>query len=149
MTDTVTVASKLPFGLILHIDDMVEVREAMYNGGERTVMRARPRPEKYTLKGNAIDWAPQAENPRLFGGYALTSGIPRDFWDAWLEQHKDSDLVKNYQVFAAARANTEGAAKEKSEIRSGLEPLRQNYSAADIDPRARTLGSTQITKSGD
>jgi hypothetical protein len=147
MTDTVTVASKLPFPLQLHIDQMVEVREAMFNGGERTVMRAMRLPETYTLKGNAISHAPQADNPRLYGGFALTSGIPRAFWEKWLEQHVDMDIVRNHQVFAGDKpGHTEGAAKEKAEVRSGLEPMRQNLDGTDPDPRIPKTMSGAITK---
>lgn len=126
-TDTVTIACKLPNGLILHIDDMVDTAEATPNG-IITTKRAVAREQKYTLNGFAIDIDLLKKNNGLdkivTSGYALTSGIPRDFWEAWLHQNKDSLLVKNHIVFAASNeTEVRAVVREHKNTRSGLEPI--------------------------
>jgi hypothetical protein len=70
MTDAVTIACKLPNGLVLRLSA----------AGRRTGPR-------YVVKGSE-------------GGYALTEGIPKDFWERWLRQNKDAPCVVKKLVFA-------------------------------------------------
>ena len=50
--------------------------------------------------------------------------VPQEFWDAWLEQNKGTDMVRNGFVFADAKeANV--AAKAKSGAKNtGFEPMQ-------------------------
>ncbi len=64
-------------------------------------------------------------NYQRIGGYALTRNVSRDFMDAWIAQNKDSDLVVNGMVFInPTDADARDEAKEKRDIKSGLEPLK-------------------------
>jgi len=121
---TVTVACKLPGGLILHLDEMQPHTEPIIG----QVMQAKQLPQTYTVKG----WYDTARGafgtevpiPSQAGGYALTHNIPKDFWDKWLEQNKDAKIVKNKLIFASSKADTiAGLRKEHKEQKSGLEPI--------------------------
>lgn len=71
------------------------------------------------------------KRPTLEGGYALTPGIPADFWAEWLAQNKDNPIVVNKTIFASdTRDAIEGLADDHKEFRSGFEPL-----VPDTDPR--------------
>jgi hypothetical protein len=123
MSATVTAACKLPHGLTLRVFDMVETQEAVMGGGFRPVKMARELPTRITLKGvsHAQNAAPNAP---MISGFALTHGVPKEFWDLWLAQNKDTDVVKNGLVFAHEKdGSTAAEAKEKEKVRSGLERL--------------------------
>ena len=54
----------------------------------------------------------------------MTPGVPREHWEAWLEQNRNSDLVRNGLVLAAdAEDGARGQARERTALRSGLEPI--------------------------
>lgn len=141
-TETVTVACNLPQGLILQIFDVEKVTSFLPNGrsieenkcslnlehGQWHVRGVVNRnslaavgagevlPDDYrVVRGEAPDT-----------GYALTYGIPRDFWEEWLKVNKDSPIVKNRHIFAAASENRAvGQAREFKEFKSGFQPLNQ------------------------
>lgn len=123
---TVTVGCRLPNGLVLQLFAMDDVTEAVPNG-YKSVKMARRLDETYTLNGTAIDIekVKRGEMTHLiFDGAALTSGIPKAFWDEWAETYKDSEFVKNGHVFA--HATDDGArrmATERAGQRTGLEPI--------------------------
>ena len=124
--ETVTVACKLPHGLLLRVFDMVPTREPIMGGGYREVQMARECSEQYIVKGNAHaqNMAPSAP---ISGGYALTFGIPKDFWDRWLKENESSDVVKNNLIFANEKSDyVQDEAEEKAGLRSGLERLDPN-----------------------
>lgn len=119
----VTVACKLPHGLTLRVFRMEDFAEPVMGGGTRTVKKAILAAEPVTLNRAA---APQGESHehRVIGGYALTPGIDADFWGTWLEQNKDSDIVRNRLVFALEKeASVESKAREHKDTTSGLERL--------------------------
>ena len=121
--ETVTVGCKLPHGLILRIFNMIEVDEPVMGGGSRKVPTARERAERVTINGCA-HMQNKAPNAPISSGFALTHGVNKDFWDLWLTQNKDSDMVRNGLIFAQGKpADTEAEAKEKELVRSGLERL--------------------------
>lgn len=125
-TATVTVASKLPHGLMMKVYDMVEVDQLVMGGGMRRVKEARPREVTYRLNGNSVaqNRAPGCE---IIGGFALTHGIPRDFWDMWLSQHKDWMAVKNGLIFAHdGLEDARAESTEKKDLRSNLERINPN-----------------------
>lgn len=141
MPGTVTVACKLPHGLILRIFDMAETQEPVMGGGSRTVKVARERPERAVLNG----WShPQNRAPAhpIISGFALTHGIDKDLWDAWKAQNIENDIVKNHLVFAHEKdANVAAEAKEKRGVRSGLErldpaKLPRGIQKSDLSPSA-------------
>lgn len=123
MSETITVCSKLPNGLILQLSQPIDIKVAGPNGEVRVEKIPRKFGPKYTLNGTGT-FRHDEEKAAKFGGYALTHGIPADFWRMWLEQYRDSDLVKNKIVFAHAKPKSAAAmAKENAKTKSGLEPL--------------------------
>ena len=72
--------------------------------------------------------------PALEGGFALTHGIPAEFWETWLEQNKLADYVKNNMIFALDRAGARDKSRELGELKSGMEPLSR-----EVDAQGRML----------
>ena len=119
---TVTVACKLPSGLILRAFDMKDDREASPMG-TRDIKVARQRGEAVKLNGfaMAIGKSPQHQ---ITGGYGLTSGVDAEFFNQWLKDNADSAIVKNGLVFATASDHdTMKEAKGNADVKSNLEPL--------------------------
>jgi len=60
-------------------------------------------------------------------GFALTFGVDREFFERWLEDNKDTDLVRKGFVFAAgSEQSARDSAKEKKSLKNGMEPLDPN-----------------------
>jgi hypothetical protein len=60
-------------------------------------------------------------------GYALTYNIPADFWEQWLDQNKDTDMVRNRLIYAVATLDEAcEIAAENKDVDSGLGPLVEN-----------------------
>jgi hypothetical protein len=122
---TVTVASKLPMDFILKLYDFKEKHEPVMGGGVRNyrIAEARRGVKDFVVQGIAY---PQNKGPHqtLSFGYAITTGIPKAFWDEWLEQNKEADYVLNGMIFAHQdAASTMAEAREKEAEKSGLERL--------------------------
>jgi hypothetical protein len=129
---SVTVGLKLPQGLILRLFKMEDATGPGYVPGER---RAVEYGERVRIRGTAHEEGMRPKVP-IVGGYALTSGVPKDFWDAWLEQNKDSDLIRNKLIFAYSKVDSaKAAAREHKSTRSGLERL---------DTSTRTVGDREV-----
>jgi hypothetical protein len=124
-TRTVTVACKLPNGLILQLEEWVDVPQPG-PGGTRMVKESRRIGAKYTVRGNRLPFGvvPDFQMTSNNNGYALTPGIPKEFWDQWLDAHKDMDIVVNKLIFACpTTTDVRAIARENEGRRSGLEPL--------------------------
>ena len=131
---TVTVACKLPHGLILRVFDTRERPVPVLGGGTRMEVEAIPQSKTYKLNGVAT-FAKEAPKAPMSSGFALTHGIPKDFWDRWLEQNKELDAVENGLIFAHEKESmTAGEAKEKVTLKSGLEPLDPKNLPRGIKP---------------
>ena len=97
-TDTVTIGCKMPHGLIL---DMTEPGKPS---------------AKFVVRGN--------NSARLIGGFGITEGVPRDFWNAWLSRNKEMVFVKKGLIFAYGKsADVEAKATEKAAMPHGFEPM--------------------------
>lgn len=122
---TVTVASKFPMDFTLRLYDFVKRYEAIVGGGSREIKIAERRRDTQDFIAQGNSWA-QNKGPyqQISSGYAMTPGIPKAFWDEWLEQNKDAAFVKNGMLFAHAEtASTMAEAKEREKEKSGLERL--------------------------
>lgn len=98
-TATVVVGCKLPHGLMLTLHG---------KPGEM--------PRTYRVKGS--------NSQAIVGGYGITRGVPRDFWEAWKEHHKHLDFVKNGLIFAHDKeASTIDHAKDGAGVKNGLEAI--------------------------
>lgn len=122
---TVTVACKLPHGLILRLYDMVDFDEPAAGGGYRTIKRAQPRPGQVVIKGYLSRYRGASIQPLAeSSSYALTHGVDKDFFDRWLVDNKDNPAVVNKLIFASDKPETvQGIAREHAKVRTGLEPI--------------------------
>src|SRR6266700_4672662 len=127
-SETVTVACKMPNGLLLQLCADEKGFEPLMGGGFREVTRSRRLPETVYIKGSSVNIEDlrKGNMPEYYiiSGYALTPGVPKKFWEQWLAQNKESDVIKNKILFAAdGEINVRAQAKEYANIQSGLEPI--------------------------
>lgn len=121
--DTVTVACKLPHGLVIQACAMIDADELVQGGGTRRISKAQRLPDTFVVKGNSF---PEQAGPRgpFESGYALTPGCPKDLWDRWLEANKANPFVLNKLVFAHSEDRSAAAEARENEKRlSGFERL--------------------------
>jgi hypothetical protein len=148
--DTVTIACKIPHGIILRIFQWDEFDEPTRDGSWKRIKQARDIPDlQFVARGTWLASAGQAFNPSnpavaelLPGGYALTPGCPKDIWDRWFEQNKQSLIVRNKLIFAHSDHPTvHQEATGMRETKTGLEPLDKNKPAermpGGVDRRLR------------
>jgi len=122
-TAVVTVACKLPNGLKMRLFRMIKTTEPVLGGGSREVEMAQETGEEFTLNGFSH---PQNKAPHcmIVDGFALTTDVPKAFWEEWAKQNKDSLFIKNGLIFAHEKeGSVKAEAKEKAKVRSGLERL--------------------------
>jgi hypothetical protein len=122
-TGTVVVCCKIPNGLILQCTRWETDHEPVMGGGSREVRIGRKYGPKHVVRGPKI---PHGTIP-LFterAGYALTHGIPADFWEEWLKQHKDAPYVQRGLIFAHREvASVTAFCGDNEDVLSGLEPV--------------------------
>jgi hypothetical protein len=141
--EKVTVACKLPHGLILRVFNKTTRREAILGGGTREFEVFEPDPNiAIRIHGNVAPFGKAVPGLHEASGYALTHNVPKDIWDRWLEANADSDIVRQKLVFAApTRDAAESMATDAKDVRSGLEPMNPerkqlpNGRSAPVDPR--------------
>jgi hypothetical protein len=133
MAETCTIACKLPNGLLLQLVEMVDCRENVMGGGTRTVQMARRIGPQVKINGPAWPVGGIERPPFVIaGGYALTPNVDKSFWDAWLSQNGDSDLVKNRMLLAHVKPDSaKGLAKDFKDTCSGFEPLDKDNPKSD------------------
>jgi hypothetical protein len=130
MPGTVTVACKLPNGILMRVYAMEEYQEPVMGGGWKAVKRAVQTGSEVLINGMAVAFG-KAPPHDLRSGFALTYGVDADLFSEWLKQNKDNDIVKgnkasNNQPYIFAFSKTpdaEAKAKELATLRSGLEPI--------------------------
>ena len=153
--EKVTVACKLPQGLVLQLYQEVEIDEPVMGGGVRRTKQHIPIPGKRVeLAGtgypiNMTPYAPivGAKRPGAGEGFALTSGVDADFWNEWCRQNKGSPLLESGVLFADIKpVYVEGIAKERIDLRSGLEPLLRDSQGQIDDPRNVPSSNRMIGK---
>lgn len=144
---TVTVACKIPHGMVLQLQRPSERMEDTRDG---------PKPRTYWVKCGEIYRVrgpayPVGTIPKGFrrapineGGYALTPGIPADFWNQWVEQNAKADFVvapdgaEHGMIFAYPdMEDAASAAREQEKLLSGLEPISTDEDSRGklVDPR--------------
>lgn len=149
--ETVTVACKLPSGLILRMFEEYQYQEPSQTG-MRDVRAFRPLPNKtWTIRGTYVASAGQAYMPGnsavaelLPGGYALTYGVPKEIWDNWLHYNRDTAMVQRKVIWAmpSMHSATEEA-KTLRQVKSGLEPVDRANPAARL-PGGGTRADRQL-----
>lgn len=123
MATTVIVASKLPHGLVLQLQEAYTETEYVMGGGARDVERHKKVGETVTINGCARHMDRPSDIP-MNEGYALTYGVDAEFFNKWLEQHADFPPVANGFIFAHdSRKGVDAEIKNAGKIKSGLEPI--------------------------
>lgn len=132
--ETVTVACKLPNGLRMRIFSLQTSQEPVMGGGSREFKIFRETGEEFTIRGWSIEKGSDVNGEIMHGAF-LNHGVPKAFWDKWYAQNKDSAFVKEGLIFANDKENSVRAeAKEKKDVRSGLERLDPNKLPKGIKP---------------
>jgi hypothetical protein len=120
----VTVACKLPFGLIIRGFREVKEQEAVLGGGVRDVVVHRPTGDAVRIRGTAAMYGQRP--PLTIGGYAFTYNVSKDLWDQWYKANRDSDLVKRDIVYASeTQEAAEGWARDHAGVvtnQEGIDP---------------------------
>lgn len=121
--NTVTVACKVPNGLMLQNFKFVEMPEPIQGGGSKMVKRSVPDGDAIPVHGPGR-YHGQAPKTPIVMGFALTKGVPIEHWDRWLEANKDSAIVKNSLIFANPDVDDVRAeAQDHKAAFSGLERM--------------------------
>jgi hypothetical protein len=144
---TVIVACKLPHGLILRTFARRSKEELVMGGGSRTIEECVDTGERFVINGTAAEQGrmPVVRNGAgLPGdqfahvtdtGYALTYNVPKSIWDSWLEDNKNSLMVKNGLIFAAVGlSSVKSMGKEFEKQRTGLEAIDPNNPGGRVEP---------------
>jgi hypothetical protein len=109
MAEKIAVAIKTPHGLHLDIQSAAGVRE------------------RVTLKGFVHDGA--------VGGFGITENVEKAHFDQWMKENKDLAIVKKGLIFAHVQLKSvTDQAKEKVELKSGLERLDPSNPMLGIEP---------------
>jgi hypothetical protein len=128
MGATVTVASKLP----MKIEMQCSAKRTMQKKHMGQVWREdeyyKTGPS-HIIEGTAYPAGSPPPNmppaPRMESGFALTFGVDKSLWDAWLAENADSPMVKNKLIFAFEKLDSvKGMAKDYKNLDSGLGPLQ-------------------------
>jgi hypothetical protein len=126
MPGTVTVACKIPNGLILQIYKMEDHNEAVMGGGWRKVSQAVKVGDPVKVNGPAKYVGKDALHEIRYG-VGLTHGIDADFFEKWIKDNADSEVVKLKLIFASPKAGEVIAqAKDQISLKSGMEGLDRN-----------------------
>lgn len=125
MSATVTVACKVPNGLIMRVFEMIDTVEPSPMGA-RNIKKAQQVGKDIRIKGATTPTPNTMNYNQLMHGYGITQGVPKDVWDKWVKDNADSAIVQNKLIFAFEDPNQTfaRAAKQRKEgLKSGLEPL--------------------------
>ncbi len=125
-TGTVIVGCKTPNGIIMQLSTAEKSSEPVMGGGHREVTVGRKVGVKYEIRGTSV---PFGTVPKFImaGGYALTSGIPEDFWEKWLEQNRDADIVQRELIVAhKSMDDVDSHCVNNETLKTGLEPIDPN-----------------------
>ncbi len=126
--ETVTVCSKLPMDFMLRLHRKVTKHEPVMGGGMRAYDVFEPRFDVPVVVVRGCSY-PQNKGPagQIEGGYALTPEVPKAFWEEWLSQNEQADIIKNGMLFAQNDLRSAVAqAREQGELKSNLERLDPN-----------------------
>lgn len=130
---TLTVACKVPNGMILQLCKEMDHQEAILGGGMRTVKQWHPFGDKVKINGPAHPFGVMP-NYRIVGGYALTEGVNEEFFNVWMKQHEHDASVVNHMIFAHSKTDyAVDWAKDHKSTLSGLQPLVMSKN--NLDPR--------------
>lgn len=137
--NTVTVGCKVPNGLILQNEIMVDDFEQVFGGGVRAIKKAQPDGPPIRINGPARAPGSDPDAKRVIGGYGLTYNVPRDDFERWINHNAALDIVRSNLIFACEdKDRAQDQARDQKSLRSGLEALNTESRGADgryVDPR--------------
>lgn len=121
---TVTVACKIPNGLILQNTVFESQNEPVMGGGHRDVKIGRKMGPRHVLKGPALAVGVVQTAAMGAGGFVLNFGVPKDLWDEWVRQNHDNDALNAGLIYGHESIDHVTAhCREHEHVMSGLEPL--------------------------
>lgn len=151
--ETVTIACKLPCGILAEVWDMdpdkaMQVPDGM--GGMKTIhprLRYSAVSERLLIKGNAAArrmergddrGIPLSELPSLeqvSDGFGLTFNVNKDWAGLWFSQNKDWPPVRDGMIFQAKNAaSAKDQARDHKGIKTGMEPIDPFKPGTDLEP---------------
>lgn len=145
---TISVGCKIPQGLIISIHQMIERDEPVLGGGMRRVKEAMELPEtRIHIRGIGQKIARDKSGLPIVTPYAITNDVDAETFRAWMEQHKDSDIVKKGLVWAMPSENDARAhARETRDLKTGFEPLNPKGKGNPLgDPRVAKPKTKHLT----
>ena len=133
--EKVTVVSKLEMALRLQLQSPVTVTKRDRNTvWDETEYRFHG--PVVIIAGTAFPNSLEVEmdRPEMAGGFALTHGVDRDFFEQWMAQNAEHPAVKNGLIWGAAKeADAKAYAKEHKSLDSGLGPIKHKKNAQGED----------------
>lgn len=134
--DTVIVACKLPHGLVIEarqvdfIDGPNNERRGVHQVIGTAKLRGSAEARKLESEGKIL-----GEVGHVVDGYGLTE-VDKELFELWLDQNKNSPLVKNHIIFATLKmdAAKSQAREQGPEIKNGLEPVDPAKPGAGVEP---------------
>jgi hypothetical protein len=146
---TVTVACKMPHGIVIRDHVETEVMVDVLGGGKRPEKIFRPVGRPIRIKGPTV---PDAfiRLVEVVAGFAITEGVDGEIFARWIDWNKDAPFVANRLIFGHEDgARVRDWAKAHGSVNSGMDPIdvtmrseagRMVYG----DPRVRTAGAELV-----
>lgn len=122
--DMVHVICRVPSGVILRLYDPEDIlaRRQAHQSGQPVTALLRPIAE-VSLRGAREDARFDIRDNRILGCHGVTR-VPQDFWEAWVLQNKENDLLRQNLIFAeTTRRRARDQAGEWSQSPTGFEGL--------------------------
>jgi hypothetical protein len=136
----VTVACKLPAGIIIRGFREVMEREAVLGGGTREFPVYRPTDKSHEINGTATPYG-KAPKCQIVAGFALTPNVDKGLFDNWFDANKESRMVKDNLIFAYESADrVHGRARENEKVLTGFEMIDPD------DPGKKVRGIAKADK---
>lgn len=117
---TVTVCCKYPSGILLRVFQNIDVPVPVPGGGIRSEKQAQQVGPAVKINGPGAP-VNRSSPHEIAGGYAMTFGVDADFFERWLDQNRDSDLVKNRLIFVApSREDARAISEEHADVQTNI-----------------------------
>lgn len=104
-SDTVCVCANTPFDVKFLVPD---------SGGRMVPV---------VIKGNGSHLRGKDRGILAVGAYGITANVPREAWEYILEAYADNRAIRNGLIFATSANAARAQAKERKDLRHGLEPI--------------------------
>lgn len=120
---TVTVACKMPHGVMIRDFAETKFMVDVLGGGKRPEKVFRPVGRPIRIKGPVVP-AQFIRLVEVVGGYAITEGVDAQVFARWIDANEEAPFVTNKLIYGHEDgARVRAWAKEHAAIKSGMEPL--------------------------